>query len=81
LALCGAAALIGAPGATRALEFEGGDSIDAKSLLAQLHSLAQDPKAHFPRNAAVRDPRATGLRSPGTLNQRIVRSRTAPTNK
>ena len=46
LALCGIAALIGAPGTTRAFEFEGsGDPIDAKSLLAP-RSLMQDPNSH-----------------------------------
>jgi hypothetical protein len=47
LALCGAAALIGASGVASAFETQGsGDSIDGQSLLAQPQSLAQDLKAH-----------------------------------
>ena len=47
LALCGAAALIGASGVASAFETQGsGDPIDGQSLLAQPQSLAQDLKAH-----------------------------------
>ena len=47
LALCGAAALIGAPGVASAFETQGsGDPINDQSLLAQPQSLAQDTKVH-----------------------------------
>ena len=47
LALCGAAAFIGASGVASAFETQGsGDPIDGQSLLAQPQSLAQDSKAH-----------------------------------
>jgi hypothetical protein len=48
LALCGAAALIGAPGVASAFETQGsGDPIDGQSLLAQPQGFAQDYlKAH-----------------------------------
>jgi hypothetical protein len=47
LALCGAAALVGAPGVARAFETQGsGDPINGQSLLAQPQSFAQDIKAH-----------------------------------
>ena len=47
LALCGAAALIGASSVASAFETQGsGDPIDGQSLLVQPQSLAQDLKAH-----------------------------------
>jgi hypothetical protein len=47
LALCGAVALIGAPGTTIAFETQGaGDPIDGASLLATPQSLLPDAKNH-----------------------------------
>lgn len=47
LALCGAAALMGAPGTTSAFETQGaGDPIDGKSLLLSPQSVLPDGKGH-----------------------------------